>query len=186
MGGAAKRSAGVALRALACAVLVLGLAAGAGAQGIPAVVTVGNANALAGTDVAVPVTFDPGGQSAIFVRIDIETNLLTQARRVSPAGPLDCTANPQIGFTTATFSCLVGTSTTCSRVRAILARQGGPPLRIDWKVRRNGDGWRIADIVVEGVSMALTYRQEYTAFIQKHDGKLQALIDTMKAKAREN
>ena len=43
MGGAAKRSAGVALRALACAVLVLGLAAGAGAQGIPAVVTVGNA-----------------------------------------------------------------------------------------------------------------------------------------------
>jgi phospholipid transport system substrate-binding protein len=71
-------------------------------------------------------------------------------------------------------------------VPSTIERDGGPPLRIDWKVRRNGDGWRIADIVVEGVSMALTYRQEYTAFIQKHGGQLQALIDTMKAKAREN
>lgn len=71
-------------------------------------------------------------------------------------------------------------------VPSTIERPNGPPLRVDWKVRRNGNGWRIADIVVEGVSMALTYRQEYTAFIQKHDGRLQALIDTMKAKAREN
>lgn len=71
-------------------------------------------------------------------------------------------------------------------VPSTIDRPNGPPLRIDWKVRRNGEGWRIADIVVEGVSMALTYRQEYTAFIQKHDGKLQVLIDNMKAKAREN
>lgn len=71
-------------------------------------------------------------------------------------------------------------------VLSAIEREGGPPLRIDWRVRRNGDGWRISDIIVEGVSMTLTYRQEYTAFIQKHDGKLQALIDTMKAKAREN
>ena len=71
-------------------------------------------------------------------------------------------------------------------VPSTIERQGGPALRIDWKVRRNGNGWRIADIVVEGVSMALTYRQEYASFLQKHDGKLQPLIDTMKAKAREN
>lgn len=71
-------------------------------------------------------------------------------------------------------------------VPSLIEREGGPPLRIDWKVRRAGDTWRISDIVVEGVSMALTYRQEYTAFIQKHDGKVQVLIDTMKAKAREN
>ena len=71
-------------------------------------------------------------------------------------------------------------------VPSLIEREGGPPLRIDWKVRRYGENWRISDIVVEGVSMALTYRQEYTAFIQKHDGKVQALIDTMKAKAREN
>lgn len=71
-------------------------------------------------------------------------------------------------------------------VPSAIERPNGPPLRIDWKVRRNGETWRIADIVVEGVSMALTYRQEYGAFIQKHDGKVQALIDTMKSKAQQN
>jgi phospholipid transport system substrate-binding protein len=71
-------------------------------------------------------------------------------------------------------------------VPSLIERPNGPPVRIDWKVRQYGENWRIADIVVEGVSMALTYRQEYSAFIQKHNGQLQALIDTMKAKVREN
>ncbi len=71
-------------------------------------------------------------------------------------------------------------------VPSAIERPNGPPLRIDWRVRRNGDGWRITDIIVEGVSMALTYRQEYASFIQKNDGKVQALIDRMKSKAAEH
>jgi phospholipid transport system substrate-binding protein len=70
-------------------------------------------------------------------------------------------------------------------VPSTIERAGGPPLRIDWRVRQTGDTWRITDIIVEGVSMALTYRQEYAAFIQQHDGKIDALIAKMRSKASE-
>ena len=49
-------------------------------------------------------------------------------RRVSSNGPPDCTANPDTGFTFVQFSCLIGTSTQCTRVRAILQRTGSDPL----------------------------------------------------------
>jgi len=63
---------------------------------------------------------------------------------------------------------------------------GGPPLRIDWRVRKLGDSWRIVDIHVEGVSMAITQRQEYTAVLQQSNGNLDALVDRIKARTGTN
>lgn len=116
------------------ALFVLGGAHAAAAQTptpVPALLKIDTVPALAGTDVEVPVSLDPGPQSVFFLRNDIETGLLTPVRRVSPNGPVDCTANAQLGFTSATFTCLTGTSTICTRVRAILTREGGDPLPAD-------------------------------------------------------
>lgn len=63
---------------------------------------------------------------------------------------------------------------------------GGPPLRIDWRVRQVADGWRIVDIHVEGVSMAITQRQEYAAVLQQSNGNLSALVDKIKARTGTN
>ncbi len=63
---------------------------------------------------------------------------------------------------------------------------GGPPIRIDWRVRPADGGWRIVDIHVEGVSMAITQRQEYAAVLQQSNGNVSALVDRIKARIGAN
>ena len=60
---------------------------------------------------------------------------------------------------------------------------GNPPVEIIWRIRPKDKGYVIIDIVIEDVSMAMSYRSEYTTFLQQHQGKLQDLIDELKTKA---
>ena len=46
---------------------------------------------------------------------------------------------------------------------------GGKPVGFDYSMRKTADGWKIYDIVVEGVSLVLTYRSEFDAVV-KQDG----------------
>jgi len=48
-------------------------------------------------------------------------------------------------------------------------RPGGKPVLIDYSMRKTEKGWKIYDIVVEGVSLVLTYRSEFDAVV-KQDG----------------
>ena len=54
-------------------------------------------------------------------------------------------------------------------VRNQFLRPGGQPVLIDYSMRKTDAGWRIYDIVVEGVSLVLTYRSEFDAVV-KQDG----------------
>lgn len=59
-------------------------------------------------------------------------------------------------------------------------RAKGQPIPVTWRVRHREGGLRVVDIVVEGVSMAITHRSEYTAAAQSSggvDGLLQAMRD---------
>lgn len=60
-------------------------------------------------------------------------------------------------------------------------KDGAPPIMIDWRLTPHGDSWRIFDIVVEGLSMLVTQRDEYASVIRRNDGKVGALIDAIKA-----
>lgn len=54
-------------------------------------------------------------------------------------------------------------------------------VRVDWRLRdRNGD-FAIVDIVVEGVSMAVTQRSEFASVIQSRGG-VDGLIDALRTK----
>jgi phospholipid transport system substrate-binding protein len=48
-------------------------------------------------------------------------------------------------------------------------RPGGKPVLLDYAMRKTDAGWKIYDIVVEGVSLVLTYRSEFDAVV-KQDG----------------
>jgi phospholipid transport system substrate-binding protein len=48
-------------------------------------------------------------------------------------------------------------------------RSGAQPVKIDYSMRKTDKGWKIYDIVVEGVSLVLTYRSEFDAVV-KQDG----------------
>lgn len=54
-------------------------------------------------------------------------------------------------------------------VRNQFIRPGGKPVLIDYTMRKTDSGWKIYDIVVEGVSLVLTYRSEFDAVV-KQDG----------------
>src|SRR5688500_17050078 len=54
-------------------------------------------------------------------------------------------------------------------VRNQFLRPGGKPILIDYSMRKTDAGWKIYDIVVEGVSLVLTYRSEFDAVV-KQDG----------------
>ena len=80
----------------------------------------------------------------------------------------------------------VGTVRDGSRGQKIVSSSlsqsdGAPPIVIDWRLTPHGDSWRIFDIVVEGLSMLVTQRDEYSAVIRRNDGKVSALIDAIKA-----
>jgi len=73
-------------------------------------------------------------------------------------------------------------------VQTRISRPSGPPLEAGWRVRTIGGTMKIIDIMVEGISMALTQRQEFAAVVSQRgvDGliiALRARTDEMSATA---
>jgi phospholipid transport system substrate-binding protein len=56
-------------------------------------------------------------------------------------------------------------------------RPGGKPVLIDYAMRKTDKGWKIYDIVVEGVSLVLTYRSEFDQVVKQEgiDGLIKRL-----------
>ncbi len=63
-------------------------------------------------------------------------------------------------------------------------RTEGEPIRLDWRLLRRGDAWRIVDVVVEGMSMALSQRSEFKAVIRGNGGRVEALLEKLREKTR--
>jgi phospholipid transport system substrate-binding protein len=62
-------------------------------------------------------------------------------------------------------------------VRTQFIRAGGQPLPIDFAMRKTGEGWKVYDITVEGVSLVMTYRSEFDAVVKQEgiDGLIKRL-----------
>ena len=54
-------------------------------------------------------------------------------------------------------------------VRNRYLRPGAPPVAIEYQMHKTPAGWKIYDIVAEGVSLVITYRSEFDAVV-KQDG----------------
>jgi len=59
----------------------------------------------------------------------------------------------------------------------------GSPAKVLWRVK-DGQPLKIVDIVIENVSLAITARNEYTAYIKKAPGGLDDLIEDLREKAK--
>lgn len=62
----------------------------------------------------------------------------------------------------------------------IISGANEPPILIDYKVRKTGGGFKVFDIVVEGVSLLTTQRAEFNAVINKNG--IDGLIAQLEAK----
>ena len=52
----------------------------------------------------------------------------------------------------------------------ILNKNDNSKINIQWRLRDRPDGLKIVDIIVEGVSMAITYRQDYNSVMRRKGG----------------
>ena len=55
-------------------------------------------------------------------------------------------------------------------VDSVVERKGAGRIGLKWQLRRGENGWRVIDLVVEGVSMAVTQRSEFVAVIRGQGG----------------
>jgi phospholipid transport system substrate-binding protein len=64
-------------------------------------------------------------------------------------------------------------------VRNQFLRPGAPPLRVDYAMYKTPAGWKIYDIVAEGVSLVLTYRTEFDQVVRVSgiDGLIQRIAE---------
>lgn len=60
----------------------------------------------------------------------------------------------------------------------------GEPAKVVWRVKQNGDKFKIVDIIIENVSLAITARNEYTAYIKNNPGGVNALIKDLQQKSK--
>ena len=62
-------------------------------------------------------------------------------------------------------------------VRTAVIQQGGPPIPIDYSMQKEESGWKVYDVVIDGVSLVTTYRGSFNDQIQK--GGIDGLIKTL-------
>lgn len=56
------------------------------------------------------------------------------------------------------------------------------PINVIWLVYKTDTGYKIFDVILEGVSMSVTQRSEYSSIIQRSGGKVGGLIDALRTK----
>ena len=72
-------------------------------------------------------------------------------------------------------------------VRSTIVGNAGESYAVDWRLRKRPDGWKVVDVIVAGVSMAITYRNEYNTIIAQQAGfpglvgQLQKQVSDLKA-----
>jgi phospholipid transport system substrate-binding protein len=62
-----------------------------------------------------------------------------------------------------------GETTTLVRSEIVRAN-GAPTVKIDWRVCKDDDGFKIVDVDVEGVSMVVTQREQFSSEIERAGG----------------
>lgn len=61
----------------------------------------------------------------------------------------------------------------------VLKPNGAPPISVDWRVRNKDGKLQVIDVVVEGVSMTVTQRSEFSSVIQKNGGDFDAFLKNL-------
>lgn len=66
--------------------------------------------------------------------------------------------------------------------RIVRSSSENAPVRVDWRVRQPDGGFKIIDVAIEGLSMVLTHRNEFSAVIQRSPNGIDGLLETLRQK----
>ncbi len=72
---------------------------------------------------------------------------------------------------------------TRATVKTQILQPGGQPIAIDYTLEKGANGWKVFDIVIEGVSLVTNYRSQFNSEIRQAggmDGLIQKLVEKNK------
>ena len=67
-------------------------------------------------------------------------------------------------------------------VHTVLEREDAPMIKVDWRIGKKKDNYVILDIIIEGISLAITQRSEFVSVIDQNEGNIDQLISILKEK----
>jgi len=65
-------------------------------------------------------------------------------------------------------------------VQSRITQRGGRVVKLVWRMRQRNGQFRVIDVVAEGISLALTKRQEFAAIIKANGGNVAPLIQRLR------
>lgn len=65
-------------------------------------------------------------------------------------------------------------------VTSFIVPETGAEIQVDWRTRNKNGKWKIVDVIVEGVSMSVTQRSDFSSVIQRGGGDMKVLLDYLK------
>ncbi len=63
---------------------------------------------------------------------------------------------------------------------------GDAPIRIDWRLNPANHGYKVTDVIINGISTASTQHADLVSVIQRHNGHVQSLLIAMREKNVSN
>ena len=58
------------------------------------------------------------------------------------------------------------------------------PIKMDWRLIAENGGFKITDVIIEGISLLVTQRSEFASVIQRHGGQVGGLLALMREKTK--
>ena len=77
-----------------------------------------------------------------------------------------------------------GNGTILVTTEILRPRSGQAPVKVSWSLVKSGDSFKIRDASLEGISQALTYRDEFASIIERNNGQVSALISQLNERAK--
>lgn len=69
-------------------------------------------------------------------------------------------------------------------VNSEVPMEQGAPAKVVWRVEQKGNSYKVVDIIIENVSLAITARNEYSAYIKKAPNGVDDLIKDLQNKTK--
>jgi len=67
-------------------------------------------------------------------------------------------------------------------VTSRIVRSQGPQVELDWRLSIREGLYKISDVMIDGVSMAVTQRAELADIIQRNGGRIEGLLETLRGR----
>ncbi len=65
-------------------------------------------------------------------------------------------------------------------VSSLIETPSGTKVKVDWRLKKINNSFRIYDVIIEGISMVITQRDEFSSIIQRSGGDIEPLINRLK------